>query len=164
MRLTLFAHNYAIRDWRELTGLGLHPLEEDKESAWIGSGMIENLLAGRFAHDERTFIPGDFVARRVSGYLFDCELDGVVRDEEEQEKEVLLADQIPFAGVSLRVPINAPDPIKTARDIVAREINLTECAQGRITQYDWRRKEKPDARLDDAHRVSLETPWRNATA
>jgi hypothetical protein len=164
LRLTLFAHNYAIDDWRDLTGLGLDPLDEGEESAWIGSGMIENLLAGRFAHDERDFVPGDFVARRVAGYLFDCELDGVVRDEENAEEEVFLEDQIPFAGVSLHVPINAPDPIKTARAIVAREINLTECAQTRITQYDWRREEKPDARLDDAHRVSLETPWRNAVA
>ncbi len=164
LRLTIFTSNYAISDWRDLTGLGLHPLEEGQESDWIGFGQIENLLAGRFAHDERSFIPGNFVARRVAGYLFDCEVDGAVRDEKEQEEEACLEDQIPFAGVSLRVPITAPDPITTARAIVAREINLTECAQTRITQYDWRRKEKADARLDDTHHVSLETPWRNVAA
>lgn len=160
LRLTIFALAYSVADWRDLCGLGLDPLHEGEESVWLGTSGLENLLARWSEREERDLIPGDLTVKRTGGYLFACALEGAIRYEDGREEELLLQDEIPFASVSLRVPINAPDPIKTARAIAAREIQFTDCASAHITRHDWRRQETPDALLDNAHHVILETPWR----
>ena len=78
--------------------------------------------------------------------------------------ELRLLDEIPFAEVYAKVPINAADPVAAARAFATREVGLAETAAARTTPPDWRREENPQAPLDSHHHVTLHTPWQSHLA
>jgi hypothetical protein len=106
---------------------------------------------------------------RRDGYLFTCEFDGeITPTKEDMEKdpgavpvEFRMMEEIPFATVTVAVPLNAADPLSAARGIAEREIGLKEVARSRVSLFDPTRKVwKPEK--SGKHTVTLETPWRVA--
>jgi hypothetical protein len=157
LRLGIWGYAYRVDDWRELGGFGF----DSDSSPWLGVSSLENLIDLYRKNEVTDILPGDLTIRRAERHLFHCEFDGVIRGADGTEQELFLCDQLPFASVSLPVPINASDPIKTARSIVARELKLTETCDERLTPYDWRRTDNlPNPKLNPAHQVTLDTPWR----
>lgn len=161
LRLTLHSEHYHLDNWRNLTGLGL---DNDDEDTWFGGADLENLLAGRFVHEEDIILPGRLEVTWVNDYLFHCEFDGTLRREDKTEEDLEFADDLPFAEVSVGVPINAADPVATALALAKRAVGLTEISGGRVTRHDWRIKEGRQGPLLDHHQVSLQTPWRQHLA
>ena len=70
-----------------------------------------------------------------------------------------MVEEIPFATARVAVPLNAGDPLATARAIAAREIGLTQFARSSVDLYDPGRKVWNPTRAGK-HMVLLETPWR----
>jgi hypothetical protein len=159
LRLTIFSEKYHLDNWRNLTGLGL----DNDDDTWFGSADLENLLEDRFVRKSLTIVPGRLDVTMAGDYLFHCTFDGILR-RGDAEEDLEFEDDIPFAEVSLRVPINAADPVATARALAARAVGLTEISASRVTPYDWRLKEKRQGPLEDCHRVYLRTPWRHHMA
>ena len=110
LRLTIHSEKYHLDNWRNLTGLGLDNDDDD----WFGSAGLENLLAGRFKHEEDVVIPGRLDLTMAGEYLFHCTFDGTLRRDGAEEEDLEFEDDIPFAGVSVGVPINSADPVATA--------------------------------------------------
>ena len=164
LRLAIFPHDYSVRDWRELKGLGLEPLEdESKDVVWLGLVSVENLLAPRTAQELWHVNPGELKVRRTGDYLFTCEFDGIIKLDH-REEELHFLDEIPFAEVCQRVPVNAREPVAYAHARAMREIGPFEIADSRVTTNDWPLKKDPNARPADAHEVVLRTAWQCRTA
>ena len=163
-RLAINPMNLAVADWRQLAeynaredgGEGFHPF----------SASLENLLH-EWNDDKgvRTIFPGEFRVLRRDGYLFACEFDGEIKaavsDAEAIVGEFGLLEEVPFATVTVRVPINAADPVASARAIAAREIGLTSIGRTHVQPYDPARKRHSRFLGTDKHSVLLETPWRS---
>jgi hypothetical protein len=159
LRLTLHSEKYHLDNWRNLTGLGLDNDDDD----WFGSADLENLLAGRFEHEEDLVIPGRLDVTMAGDYLFHCVFDGILR-RDDGEEDLKFEDDLPFAEVSVGVPINAADPVATALALAKRAVGLTEISGSHITRHDWRVTEKRPGPLEECHRVYLRTPWRHHLA
>ena len=166
LRLSMHPHDYCLADWRDLTGFRSRSFNEELNPL-LNWTSLENLLSKSWFHKEELDnpCPENLTIRWNEGYLFTCELDGFLRRSDDAEEEDFhLLDQIPFAEATVEVPINAADPVATARAILAREIKLSECASSRITPHDWRREKDPNAQLSPSHHVSILTPWRQQLA
>jgi hypothetical protein len=181
LRLTIQPFIFQVRDWRDLTGFRHKGSDPDNLDPILNNTVTENLLAREFQTHEEVYDvrPDSLTVKRLNGYLFSVELTGgFLRGDREDELHML--DEIPFAEVMVRVPLNAADPVATARAIMAREIGLTETGPARLTRHDWRRHPSslicdennivasrglgshpsPGAPLDTSHQVVLTTPWR----
>jgi hypothetical protein len=108
-------------------------------------------------------IPGRLDVTRLNDYLFHCTFDSFVR-RDGKEIDLEFEDDIPFAEVSLEVPINAADPVKTALALASRAVGLTEISGGHVVRHDWRLKENKQGPVLDCHNVHLQTPWRHHLA
>ena len=160
LRLAIFSEKYHLDNWRNLTGLGL---DNDDEDIWFGSASLENLLAGRYEDEIFTIMPGRLEVTMAGDYLFHCVFDGILRHGDVEE-DLEFEDDIPFAEVSIGVPINAADPVATALALAGRAVGLTEICGSHMTRHDWRLKEKKPGPLEDHHQVYLQTPWRRRMA
>jgi len=164
LRLTVTADRYRISDWRELTGLGLEAKDDDEEDSrtFYGEGILEYMLGPeREPLDEPPAFPlivGDMEVKRKEGYLFSCEFDATVKFDDGRREELSLEAELPFAGVSMDVPING-NAVAIALARARREIGPMEIADGRVIAHDWRLKERPEAWVDSTRRVLLRTPW-----
>ncbi|TSJ77769.1 hypothetical protein [Rariglobus hedericola] len=170
LRLTVTADEYRISDWRELTGLGLDEIEDEGEGGkFYGRGTLEHMLGPeRELHCEPAsfgLILGAMKVCRKEGYLFSCEFDATVKLDDGKTEELALKAELPFAGVSMNVPING-NAVAIGLARAREEIGSLEIAAGQITPHDWLRKERsdPQAPLDDTRRVLLHTPWRQRLA
>src|SRR5207302_5253565 len=134
-----------IGDWRQLTDI---KQSDDLDSSFYPfGGNFENLLTYRRngIKGVHTVFIEEFRVLRREGYLFNCEFTGEIEAAAEDETEALagefrMLDEIPFASVTVRVPINATDPLASARAIAAREIGLAGVALADVRPYDPTRK------------------------
>ncbi len=170
LRLTVTADQYRLSDWRELTGLGLEEIDDEVEgSKFYGEGTLEYFLGreSRPYGDVLSFdlILGVMEVRRKEGYLFSCEFDATVKFDEGVRDELILKEDIPFAGVSMGVPING-NAVAIGYARARKEIGPLEIVGGHVISHDWRRKDRsdPTAMLDEMRRVLLHTPWRQRLA
>jgi len=168
-QLRIHPMNFQTADWRQLVDYAVN--EDNRLDFYPCSAHIENLLSfHRATKNVRSVFVGDFRILRREGYLFTCEFDGEIRagstDDPEAEEvagEFRLLDEIPFATASVQVPINAADPVATARAIAARELVLTETARTHLRPYDAARVIPWRSLGTDKHSVMLETPWHGET-
>ena len=152
-----------LKDWRDLARGSYFEGEEGETGA--GWPSIENLIATTRGGGQRMEVQfTDFSIIRREGYLFTIEADGDVAPAKDSKEGAPTGDfrlrmEIPFASATVEVPLNAGDPLSTARAICAREIQLTEFARTDVRLFDPERKVwKPER--SGKHTVTLETPWR----
>jgi hypothetical protein len=161
LKLTLYSEEYAVKDWRKLSGLGL----DTESKTWFGHAWLENLLGGcRHAEESWNIIPGWLEVERTEEYLFHCTFDGEIERDNGGKEDVEFEDDIPFRELLVRVPINAADPVATAQAMSARTVGLNEFAASRTQRYDPERKSFARAKINTHHLVTLETPWRHHPA
>ncbi len=168
LRLTVTAHRYRLTDWRELTGLGLDELDDEHEGIpFYGECTLEYMMGTeRKPYREPPsfdLILGDMKVRRMEGYLFSCEFDGTVKFDEGRMEDFFFKTEVPFAGVSMRVPING-NAVAAGHARATREIGPLEIVSGQVTPHDWWCKGRPEATPEDTRRVFLHTPWRQRLA
>jgi hypothetical protein len=159
LELVIQSENYHLQNWRKLTGLEL----DNDEDTWFGSAWMENLLVGHFDHEHHDIIPGRLDVSPLNDYLFRCKFDGMLKNGDTAE-DLEFEDDIPFAELSVSVPLNATDPVATASAIAAHSIGLTEIFGNRVVRHDWRLKKNPKAHVENVHRVFLQTPWHHHLA
>lgn len=147
----------------------IHPTDHGPGGFYPYAFSLENLLAERQggpSGNVRTVYPGEFSILRREGYLFHCEFAGEIdpegeeRNDDTEREELTLRDAIPFASVTVRVPINSSDPVAAARALAARELHLTETRRACLRPYDPKTKFHSRTLGTDRHSVLLETPWR----
>src|SRR5260221_7975049 len=109
-RLTINPMNFKLSDWRSLADPELWKEKEYDLPFYPLSVSIENLLPDGMARAKaRAVRAGDFRVIWRKGFLFTCEFDGEIqsKDGEEVAGEFRLLEEIPFAEVTVHVPINA---------------------------------------------------------
>ncbi len=125
----------SLTDWRDLTTY--NPTDHDVGGFYPCSATLSNLI-GTQRDGGETIDPGEFRIIRRQGYLFTCEFEGEIDSEtpeETGEEHLQLRDEIPFASITVRVPINSADPVTAARATAARALGLTEVARTHLTPY-----------------------------
>ena len=92
LRVTFQSEEYAVTDWRQLSGLGL----DQAGYHWLGFVSVENLLVGRFDKEQWDVVPGWLEAEWKHDYLFHCEFDGSRKLADGTEEEMEFEDDLPF--------------------------------------------------------------------
>ncbi|HEY3663365.1 MAG TPA: hypothetical protein VGL24_09465, partial [Chthoniobacterales bacterium] len=130
-RLMISPMLFQTNDWRLLTEYAI----SEPADFPFPAGSAENLLGGGGSRADALMLrPGELRVLRRDGFLFTCEFEGEIdlpagHEGGEEPVEFRLLDEIPFAGVSVHVPVNSADPVKAARALAAREIGLGETAR-----------------------------------
>lgn len=152
-----------LKDWRDLTTY--NPTDYNVGGFYPASVTLENLLiSSHLQGSNRPIDPGEFLIIQRNGYLFTCEFEGEIdleTPEGTKEEHLQLRDEIPFATITVRVPINSADPVTAARAIAARELTFAEIARTHLTPYDSATAIRSRTLGRDKHNVLLETPWRS---
>ena len=154
---------FRIADWRELARGSF--MEGEGADRFLFMPNVENLIGpGGGRNPVRDVSFDDFRIVIRDGWLFTCELEGEIAAAKEDEAATVagafrLVEEIPFATARVAVPLNAGDPLATARAIAAREIGLMQIARSSVDLYDPGRKVWNPTR-SGKHMVLLETPWR----
>jgi hypothetical protein len=160
LRVVLQSEEYAVKDWRKLSGLGL----DQEGDHWFGHAWIENLLVGHYDKEQWSLVPGWLDVELKHDYLFHCEFDGSRKLADGTEEDMEFKDDLPFKEVTAYAPINTADPVAAARAMAARTVGLTEFAESRVQPYDPQRKSHLSIRVNTHHIVTLQTPWRQHLA
>ncbi|MEO6787222.1 MAG: hypothetical protein ABI318_13910 [Chthoniobacteraceae bacterium] len=156
--------SFTTRDWRELVRDTF--LENEAGHRELCLASLENLINPYYTgKQEMEVLLGELRVIRRDGYLFTVEADGEVERGKDHDERVPYGDfrlraEIPFASVTVEVPLNAGDPLAAAKAIAAREIQLTEFGRTDVLLYDpaIRRTWRPER--SGKHTVTLEVPWR----
>lgn len=160
LRLIFQSEEYAVSDWRNLSGLNL----DKPDTEWFGWSCMENLLVGLSEKESWSIVPGWLEVEPVRDYLFHCEFNGYRKFKDGADEAMEFKDDLPFAEATAYVPINAADPEATARAMAARTVRLTEFAGSKIRRYDPTQKSWLNIHINTHHRVTLQTPWRRQLA
>ncbi len=151
-------------DWRNLAQGDYLDKEERFPAIFLPS--IENLIPNYSVRNKEQEVTLDeFKMSKRNGYLFTCEIKGEIHPLKENPEAgtqgmFQLLEEIPLVGVTVSVPLNAADPVATARGIASREIGLKEVARTEVDLYEPNLNPQAWRARDGVHRVTLETPWR----
>ena len=154
------AEEYAVKDWRQLSGLGL----DTEEDSWFGFASAENLVIGDYREESWKVLPGWLEVEHTHDYLFHCKFDGSLVRTDGTEVDMEFEDDVPFREAIVYVPLNAANPVNTARAMVARNFKLTESAGSQVHPYDPTKPAHPSIHINSHHTVHLTTPWRQQLA
>jgi hypothetical protein len=150
-----------LKDWQDLQHASL--LDDDGLSTAMITAGIENILhLGGPHHPFLGLQLDEFRLLKRHGHLFTIEMEGAVLPPAAKGKEpgmptgdFRFLDEVPFASVSVAVPLNAADPLTTAKGIAQRELGVKGFARTKVKLYDPNR---PEGRRRPAahHNVTLE--------
>ncbi len=154
-------------DWRNLAQGDYLDKEERFPPFFMPS--FENLIPHRYSKNKvQSAVLDEFKVSKRDGCFFTCEIKGEVMalsgeveaGMQGTQGDFQLLEEIPLLGVSVSVPLNAADPVATARGIAAREIGLREVARTEVDLYEPNPNPQAWRARDGVHTVRLETPWR----
>jgi hypothetical protein len=149
-----------LKDWQDLQHTSL--LDDDGCSTAMITAGIENILhLGGPHHPFLGLELDEFRILKRNGHLFTIEMDGAVHPPSGDKEpgmptgDFRLLDEVPFASVSVAVPLNAADPLAAAKGIAQRELGVKGFARTKVKLYDPNR---PEGRRRPAvhHNVTLE--------
>jgi hypothetical protein len=156
LKLWIRAENHHVADWNQLTGLGV--ADETKPGFTLAS--LSNLLNEDRHEREFDISVDELTLEQNEGFIFSVEIDGTHTRPDGTEEELHVLEIVTFKKVVAYVPLNAADPVATAKAMAKQQINLTEFASHRIIPYDPQRASSLISHINSHHKVILETAWR----
>lgn len=105
---------------------------------------------------------GELRSIKREGLLFTVELDGEIlaKKGETVHGDFSTMIELPLATARIAVPLNATDPLATAKAIAKRELGLTSFSRHRLRLHDPERPLSLKPHRNSKHWVTLETAWR----
>jgi hypothetical protein len=152
---------FAVSHWHELDKAVL--LDAGGEVTNLGFASWQNLIhLGSGENPVQDVVIGGLRIIQRDGYLLTLEIDGEISPVEDStvHGDFSAMIELPFATVTVAVPLNAADPLATAQGIARRELGLTTCARSHVRRYDPERPTSLKPHRNSKHRVMLELPWR----
>jgi len=152
---------FEISHWHELDKATL--LDADSEVPNLCFATWQNLIhLGTGQNDVQDVTLGSLRVIQRDGCLLTLEIDGEFAPAADSSLhgDFSAMIELPFATLTVAVPINAADPLATAQGIAKRELGLDHFGRHRIRLFDPERPTSLKPHRNGKHSVSLETAWR----